>query len=119
MATVDDLRRLALALPEATEAQDRLAFTVGGKGFAWSWLERVDPRRPRVENRDVIAVRVAGEHEKEPLIEMRPHVFFTEPHYDGFPAILVRLAAIDVDLLEVILTQGWRCQAPRRLIVRG
>jgi hypothetical protein len=46
---------------------------------------------------------------------MRPDVFFTEPHYDGYPAVLVRLPAIDLDLLQVVLAQGWRCRAPRRL----
>lgn len=115
MATRSDVRRLALALPETTEASDRFAFMVDGKGFAWSWMERVEPKRPRVENPDVIAVRVAGEYEKQPLMEMRPDVFFTEPHYDGFPAILVRLPAIDPELLEVILLEGWRSRAPRRL----
>jgi hypothetical protein len=115
MATRADVQRLALALPDTSEAADRFAFTVGGKGFAWSWMERVDPKRPRVENPDVIAVRVASELEKEPLIEMRPDVFFTEPHYNGYPAILVRLPAIDLDLLGLVLEQGWRCQAPRRL----
>jgi hypothetical protein len=43
-------------------------------------------------------------------------VFFTEPHYDGFPAVLVRLPAIDLDLLREVLTSAWRCQAPKRLI---
>jgi hypothetical protein len=115
MATRADVRRFALALPETTEAADRFAFSVAGKGFAWSWMERVEPKRPRVENPEVIAVRVAGELDKEPLIEMRPDVFFTEPHYDGFPAILVRLPAIDLDLLGLVLEQAWRCQAPGRL----
>ena len=47
---------------------------------------------------------------------MDPAAFFTEPHYDGFPAILVRLAAIDPDLLAKLLTDGWRIQAPKRLV---
>jgi hypothetical protein len=115
MATRDDVRRIVLAFPETTEAPDRFAFMVDGKGFAWSWMERVEPRRPRVENADVIAVRIAGEVDKEPMIEMRPDVFFTEPHYNGFPAILVRLPEIDVDLLRTVLEDGWRCLAPRRL----
>ena len=61
-------------------------------------------------------VRVANEFEKATLIDMDPEVFFTEPHYDGYPAILVRLRAIDPDLLRVIVTDGWRCQVPRRLL---
>jgi hypothetical protein len=42
--------------------------------------------------------------------------FFTEPHYNGFPAVLVGLAAIDVDELEELLAEAWRCQAPKALV---
>ena len=46
---------------------------------------------------------------------MDPAVFFTEPHYNGYPAILVRLPAIGTDLLAVLLTDAWRTRAPKRL----
>src|SRR5207248_10458708 len=95
MATEEDVRRIALSLPDVTEGEGTLAFGVAGKAIAWSWKERIDPRKPRVENRDVLAVRVANEDEKQGLLAANPAVFFTEPHYNGFPAILVRLAAID------------------------
>jgi hypothetical protein len=116
VATQADVRRIALTLPEVTEDPDEFRFLVDGKGFAWRWLERIDPKRARVPSGTVIAVRIANEFEKEPLIELDPAVFFTEPHYDGYPAILVRLPAIDLDLLERILTDGWRCRAPKRLV---
>ena len=115
MATQEDVRRIALGLPEATEEPDDFRFLVGGKAFAWPWLERIDPKRARVPNRDVLAVRIAHESEKETLIEIDPAVFFTEPHYNGYPAILVRLPAIGTDLLAVLLTDAWRTRAPRRL----
>jgi hypothetical protein len=86
------------------------------KGFAWSWMERVEPKEPRVENLNVLAVRVGNTAEKEMLLASDPETFFTEPHYHGFPAILIRLEAIDVDELEELLTDGWRCQAPRALV---
>lgn len=116
MLTQDDVRRIALALPETTEEPDSFRFLVGGKAFAWAWLERIEPKRARVANRDVVAIRIAHDLEKETLIEMDPAAFFTEPHYDGFPAILVRLAAIDPDLLEKLIRDGWRIQAPKRLV---
>ena len=116
MASLDDVREIALSLPETTEDIDGFRFLVDGKQFAWPWMERVDPKRARVPNRDVMAVRVGNELEKEALIDMDPAVFFTEPHYDGYPAILVRLPAIDPKLLRVVLTDGWRCRAPRRLL---
>jgi hypothetical protein len=119
MASQEDVRRIALSLPETREDNERFGFSVGGKGFAWAWNERVHPKRPRVPNPDVIAVRIAHESEKESLIEMNPEVFFTEPHYDGYPAILVRLPAIDNGLLDAILRDGWRARAPKCLLRQG
>jgi hypothetical protein len=116
VSTQDDVRRIALSLPATTEDPNHFRFLVEGKAFAWSWLERVDPKRPRIENPEVIAVRVAGEIEKESLIETDPAIFFTEPHYDGYRAVLVHLAAIEVERLEPILVDAWRSRAPRRLV---
>ena len=64
MATQADVRRVALSFPETEEGQDRFAFSVRSrgksKGFAWVWLERVEPKKPRVANPGVLAVRVAS-----------------------------------------------------------
>lgn len=114
MATRDDVRRIALSLPEASEAGG-FSFVVAGKAFLWPWMERIHPKRPRVANPDVIGVRVANELEKQSLLALDPEVFFTEPHYDGYPAVLVRLPAIEVGLLEKVLSDAWRSRAPRRL----
>jgi hypothetical protein len=116
-----DVRRIALSLPEATEGDDHFAFSVADKrgkqkGFAWVWMERTAPKTARVANHDVLAVRVAHGDEKEALLASDPDVFFTEPHYNGFPAVLVRLAAIDVDQLAELLTDAWRSQAPKSLV---
>ncbi len=67
-------------------------------------------------NPAVIAIRVRNTLEKEMLIDAQPTKFFTEPHYNGFPAILVRLAAVEVDELEALLLNAWRCQAPPALV---
>jgi hypothetical protein len=111
----DDVRRIALSLPETTEDPNGFRFFVKGKQFVWVWLERPDPKGPRRPSRDAIAVRVANENEKQSLLALDPKVFFTEPHYDGYPAVLVRLPAIGLDLLEDILTDAWRVRAPRRV----
>ena len=120
MADQDDVRRIALSLPEATEGEDHFAFSVANKGkqkgFAWVWLERVHPKRARVPQPEVLAVRVADDGERQALLASDPEKFFTEPHYDGFPAVLVRLAKIPVDELEELLVDAWRCQAPRSLV---
>jgi hypothetical protein len=119
MATQEDVRRIALSLPQASEAADHLGFGVPNKGklkgFAWAWNERIEPKKPRVPNLDVLVVRVANLAEKEELLSADPEKFFTEPHYNGFPAVLVRLSAIDVGELAELLTDAWRCQAPRAL----
>jgi hypothetical protein len=116
MSTQDDVRRIALALPETTEDAHSFRFFVDGKAFVWSWLERVDPKKARVPNPDVIAVRVTDESDKDALIGMDPRVFFTERHYDGYPAILARLPEIELALLERLLTDAWRSRAPDRLL---
>jgi hypothetical protein len=64
----------------------------------------------------VLAIRVANLEEKEALLATGEAHFFTEPHYNGFPAILVRLPLIDVDELRELLIDGWRCQAPKTLV---
>jgi hypothetical protein len=122
MADQDDVRRLALALPEVTESADHFAFSVPNKGkdkaFAWTWNERLEPKKPRVPNPSVLAVRVAGEAAKQELLAADPAKFFTEPHYNGYPAVLVRLAAVDPTELAELLTDAWRCQAPRALVTQ-
>jgi hypothetical protein len=105
-----------MSLPEAAQGSGPMEFSVLNKGkhkgFAWSWKERVDPKKARVPNLDVLAIRVAGDDEKALLLAADPDRFFTEPHYNGFPAVLVRLAAVDVTELRELLTDAWLCQAP-------
>src|ERR1700730_10552113 len=122
MATQADVRRIALSLPAAEEADDRFAFSVPSKGklkgFVWVWMERVVPKKPRVPNPGVIAVRVANLGQKDLLLSADPVKFFTEPHYDGFPAVLVRLGTVSVADLKVLIGDAWRCQAPADLVKR-
>ena len=122
MANQEDVRRVALSLPGTSEAADHFGFGVLNKGklkgFAWSWNERIDPKKPRVPNPDVLAVRVASLAEKEELLAADPEKFFTEPHYNGFPAVLVRLPAIDAGQLAELITDAWRCHAPRALAAK-
>jgi hypothetical protein len=118
MATFEDVRRIALALPDVTANEAGTEFRVDGKLIAHPWLERVDPRKGRIPNLEVAVVRVAAEADKDVLIGMDPAVFFTEPHFDGWPSIHVRLAAASDSLLEQLLTDAWRTRAPKRLLGR-
>jgi hypothetical protein len=119
MATQADVRRIALSLPATEEARNGFAFSVRNKGklkgFAWVWMERVTPKKPRVPQPDVIALRVANLFDKDFLLAQDPVKFFTEPHYDGFPAVLVRLPAVTARELRPLITEAWRCQAPKDL----
>lgn len=108
-----------MALPGTEEGTDRFAFSVMNKGkpkgFAWVWQERVDPKKPRVSNPGVLAVRVANNAQKDLILSSDRKKFFTEPHYNGFPAVLVRLKEVTVAELRVLIEDAWRCQAPKEL----
>ena len=122
MATQADVEKIALSLPETRREEHDFAFAVRNgkkyKGFAWVWKERVDPKKARVPNPAVLAVRVATLDTKEILLMADQDKFFTEPHYDGFPAVLVRLGEIGVAELRALLRQAWAAQAPKALIAR-
>jgi hypothetical protein len=120
MVTQEDVRRIALALPETVEDSNRFAFSVLNKGkprgFAWIWLERIHPKKARVPNPRVIAVVVSDLDEKELLLAAHPDTVFTEPHYNGYPAILVRLAEVTLDDLRSLITNAWCCRASGQLV---
>ena len=117
LTTFDDARHLALSLPETTW-DGAWRFSVAGKAFAWSWLERIDPRMARVPNPDVLVVWVASEEVKFGLAEAEPEKYFTEPHYDGYRAVMVRLTAITNAELRDLLGDAWRLRAPRAALKR-
>jgi len=122
VATQEDVRGLALALPGTVEAVARFAFSVMNKGtakaYAWVWMERVEAKKARVANPSVLAVRVDGEEQKQFLIGAMPNLFFTEPHYNGFPAVLLRLERAGIEQLSGLLLDAWRIQAPRQLVAQ-
>jgi hypothetical protein len=112
MADADDVRRLALALPEVEEIEcDGFDFRVGGHGFIWSYPER-RPGKPRVLRTDIAVVFVGDEAEKQALLLGEPEVFFTTSGYDGWPLVMLRLDAVDVDRLSELVTDAWRMRAP-------
>ncbi len=108
MVTEDDVRRLALSLPETTEkpSYGTPGFRVKDKLFA------------RIREEGEVAVWVADEGEKHGLIAADPEKFFTTPHYDGHPMVLVRPDAVDADELLELLTDSWRLRAPKRVLTQ-
>ncbi|GIE86858.1 MmcQ/YjbR family DNA-binding protein [Actinoplanes regularis] len=115
MADSDDVRRLALALPQVTEIDsDGFDFRVANKGFVWSYPERL-PGKPRVIRTDVAVLYVGDEAEKQALLLGEPDLFFTTPSYDGLPLVMLRLPPVGVGRLTELITDAWRMRAPDEL----
>ncbi|WP_300012583.1 MmcQ/YjbR family DNA-binding protein [Pseudonocardia sp.] len=108
MADAEDVRRLAVALPGVEEIDsDGFDFRVGGRGFVWSYPERV-PGRRRVLRTDIAVLYVGDEAEKQALLLGEPERFFTVASYDGLPLVMVRLERVDAERLAELVTDAWR-----------
>lgn len=120
MATWDDVRRLALSLPETNERESRgnRQWRVKDKLFVWerplrsSDLEALGAAAP---DGPILGARVEHLVAKEALVADDSGVYFTTPHFDGYPAILVKLQEISVPDLEEITLEAWLARAPKRL----
>ena len=116
MADSEDVRRLALALPDVVEIDSEgFDFRVGGKGFVWSYPERV-PGKKRVIRTDVAVLFVGDEAEKQALLKGEPDTFFTTSGYDGWPLVMLRLEAVNDKRLAELVTDAWRMRAPDDLV---
>jgi hypothetical protein len=115
MADADDVRRVALSLPHVEEVDsDGFDFRVGNKGFVWSYPERRPGERRRIRT-DIAVLFVGDEAEKQALLQGEPDTFFSTPGYDGWPLVMLRLDAVDVDRLTELVTDAWRMRAPADL----
>jgi len=107
VADADDVRRLALGLPDVVEIDsDGFDFRVAGKGFVWSYPERT-PGRPRVIRTDIAVLFVGDEAEKQALVLGEPDLFFTVPGYDGLPLVMLRLERVEPARLAELVTDAW------------
>jgi hypothetical protein len=121
MATMDDVRTLALALPETVESTSygMVAWKVRGKTFVWERPLRkrdvadLEGLGQRVPDGELAGVRVPAV-DKEAVLATVPAAFDI-PHFRGFPAVLVELDRIGLDELRELVTDGWVMQAPKRL----
>ena len=121
MADWDDVRRIALALPETTERESRgnLQWCVAGKLFVWERpLRKTDLAAlgPAAPDGPILGARVEDEGVKLALVADQPDVYFTIPHFDGYAAILVRLGVIGEDELTELATEAWLLRAPKKLV---
>ena len=107
MPTWDDVVRIGTRLPgvEVGTSFRTPALRVRGKGMC----------RLRT-NPDALVLRVSDMGEREALLQGQPYVFFTTPHYDGYPYVLVRLEAVDPVELGELLEEAWRVFAAKRVV---
>jgi hypothetical protein len=121
VATWDDVRRIALALPETSEGSSRglRRWTVKEKLFVWERplrrgdLEALGPDAP---DGPILGARVEHLGAKEALLADDSNAFFTTPHFEGYPAILIRLDDISIEDLDEVIVEAWLARAPKRLV---
>ena len=120
MASWDDVRLMALELPETSEriSRDNRQWRVKDKLFVWerplrgSDLEALGESAP---DGPILGARVEHLVAKEALLADDPDVFFTTPHFDGYPAVLVQLDKIGLEDLREVIVEAWLARAPKRL----
>jgi hypothetical protein len=121
VATWDDVARIVGGLPLSAE-QSPHNWRVGKKQLAWERPLRPADRAALAAqgsappDGDILGVRVSDEGVKFALVADEPEVYFTTPHFDGYPAVLVKLAEIGVADLEELITEAWLTQAPKKLV---
>jgi hypothetical protein len=120
VASWDDVRRIALALPDTSEGVSRnlASWRVRDKAFVWERPLRASDMRALGDDAPegpILGARVEHLVAKEALLADDPDVFFTTPHFDGYPAVLVRLDKISAADLEEVIVEAWLARAPKRL----
>jgi len=120
VATFDDVRRIALGLPESSEAVSwgTASWRVRDKAFVWERPLRASDVKAlgdAAPTGAILGARVEHLLAKEALLADDPGVFFTTPHFDGYAAVLVQLERIGLEDLEEVIVEAWLCRAPKRL----
>lgn len=103
---LDDLRSIASSLPGSVAGTDETTFSVGDRGYVWIYPERLDPKKPRVPNTEIVVIMVEDLAEKEALLASDAEIFFTTDHYTGHKSVLVRLPKINKPQLTELITDA-------------
>jgi hypothetical protein len=118
MATWDDVRRICATLPETAEdtRHGNMSWSVRSKSFVWERPLRKGDHEAlgdAAPDGPILGARTADVGVKDALVADDPAVYFTTPHFNGYPAVLVRLEVIDPIELEELITESWLAQAPK------
>lgn len=109
-----DVREIALSLDGVAEiASEGFDFRVAGRGFIWSYPERL-PRQRRTIRTDIAVLYVGDEAEKQALVLGEPDLFFTTPAYRESPLVMLRLDAVDADRLRELITDAWQMRSTQQ-----
>jgi len=122
MAAWKDVEEIALALPEVAEEPTfgNRAWKVRKKLFVWERplrkkeIEQLGDAAPPADA-EILGVRVPDEEAKRALLESEPEIYFTTPHFDGYPSVLVLLDRIPRKDLEEAIVEAWLSRAPKRV----
>ncbi len=120
MATWDDVAAIALGLPEVAEEPTfgNRAWKVRKKLFVWERPLRkkeIEQLGAAAPDGEILGVRVPDEEAKQALLQSEPEIYFTTPHFDGYPSVLIRLERIPRKDLEEAIVEAWLCRAPKRV----
>jgi hypothetical protein len=125
MASWEDVAEIALGLPEVAEepVHGSRAWKVRKKLFAWERplrakeIEQLGGLEPQgaAPTGEILGVRVPGEEAKVAMLQSEPEIYFTTPHFDGYPSVLIRLERIPRADLEEAIVEAWLCRAPKRV----
>jgi hypothetical protein len=125
MPGLDDVAKIALALPEVTEEPvfGNRSWKVRKKLFVWERplrkkeIEQLGGPEPEggAPTGEILGVRVPDEEAKQALLASEPDIYFTTPHFDGYPSVLVRLERIPRADLEEAIVEAWLSRAPKRV----
>ena len=121
MATWNEVRKVALALPDTTQtlSHGQRAWLVRMKFFVWERpLRRSDLKAlgPTAPTGPILGIRTAGLEMKEAMLASNPAIYFTTPHFDGYPAVLARLPKLPVSVLRKVILEAWCARASPRMV---
>ena len=125
MATWDDVEAIATSLPEVAEGTSygERDWKVRKKTFVWERplrkkeVEQLGGFEPEgaAPTGEILGLRVADEEAKQALLSSEPEIYFATSHFDGFPAVMIRLARIGREELEEVVVEAWLSRAPKRV----